>query len=203
MNTVEFDKALCCQRSRIKREQTSREPSFKVRKKQAGSLLVHLGGVPGSYFLSTLKTEVSIKFQNSNTILQWLHHEFTIAQSNMSPSSSSICLWSQSCYKHWEKKLWFYKSAGAKTSSDLMIEEHAIIRVCVEKNSVCLLCALEFLVQDCVALGPDGHVDVWGWVIFWSGEREREKEREDGEGQSHVDRAVLADASIRNKQHQQ
>ncbi len=76
-----------------------------------------------------------------------------------------------------EKKLWFYKSAGAKTSSDLMIEEHAIIRVCVEKNSVCLLCALEFLVQDCVALGPDGHVDVWGWVIFWSGEREREKER--------------------------
>ncbi len=31
----------------------------------------------------------------------------------------------------------------------------------------------------------------------------KEKEREEGEGQSHVDRAALADASIRNKQHQQ
>lgn len=66
-----------------------------------------------------------------------------------------------------------------------------------------MFCALEILVQDWIALGPDGHVDIQGWVIFWSDERERENEREEREGQSHVDRAALADASIRNKQHQQ
>lgn len=97
-----------------------------------------------------------------------------------------------------KRKCWFYQSVGAKNSSDLMWHFYQT-SVYVRE----IACVLEFSVQNWVALGPDGHVDVRGWVIFWNDERERKRMRKTARimwTELHWQMLLFTINSISNKQ---